>query len=323
MLKTNMNKRYAGLLAALLGGGFCGLVQAQSNVTVYGNIDVAINKESNAAAKMDRGYNNWLGFKGKEVLAEGLATTFNVQTRFKPDTGAVERTSTLFQGETTVGLSSEKYGNLRIGRAFTPHWQNIWAFEPWYNGALNGSLAAYQSGSYTSDGVNDAAMGWADYCRISNGVFVESADMSGVRVSLAGQIEKNLLARTRNVGASVNFNRGALATLVTYERNMNKDNIYFVGASYGFGKLTVMGSFAKTNVAGQAAERLGVLAATYAVGTDTIRAGYGHNELSGASKASVGYVHALSKRTNLYADLYQEKIAANSTGTALGINHTF
>jgi predicted porin len=297
---------------------------------MYGNLDVAINKESNAALKMDRGYNNWIGFKGQEDLGDGLSAIFNLQTRFKPDTGAQERPTAFLQGESTVGLKSTTVGSLRVGRAVTPLWNNIWLFEPWYNSGFNGSLATYQTGSYSSDGISDVALGYANFARISNGVFYDSPDFSGFRFAVAGEVEKNPLAKTRNVGISLNYGKGPIGAMASYERNGNNDNIYFLGGSYDFSGLVIMGSYSHTKLvginaeqAGRNSERLMVLAATYALGTDTIKAGYGRNQDSGNHKTSLGYSHPLSKRTALYADLYREKTTVNVTGYAVGMSHTF
>lgn len=299
---------------------------AQSNVTIYGNLDVAINKESNAAVKMDRGYNNWVGFKGQEDLGGGMSTLFNLQTRFKIDTGEQERPQTFWQGESTVGLKSNTLGTVRMGRAVTPLWNNIWLFEPWYNSGFNGSLATYQTGSFSSDGVTDVALGYANFARISNGLFYDSPDFDGWRFAVAGEVEKNAnpAAKARNTGISVNYAKGPVGAMVSYERNARTDDIYFVGGSYAFGNLNLMGSYARTKLIAQEQERLAVLAATYAVGIDTIKTGYGRNLVNSNNKVSVGYNHPLSKRTNLYADLYREKtVTSKITGYAIGMNHTF
>lgn len=324
-LRNNAIKIGLALVAAVASSA-----QAQTSVTMYGNLDVAINKESDAAVKMGRGYNNWIGFKGQEDLGDGLSAIFNLQTRFIPSTGAQERPTTFLQGESTVGLKSAKVGSLRIGRAVTPLWNNIWLFEPWYNSGFNGSLASYQTGSFSSDGVNDVALGYANFARISNGVFYDSPDFSGFRFAIAGEVERNPLAKTRNIGISLNYGKGPVGAMASYERNDNNDNIYFLGGSYDFSGLVIMGSYAHTKLvginaaaAGRSSERLMVLAATYALGTDTVKAGYGRNQDSGNHKVSLGYSHPLSKRTALYTDLYREKTKANTTGYAAGISHTF
>lgn len=334
---TNLNRReslqirsHALKLGFFLIATAASQAQAQTKVTMYGNLDVSIGKESGGAIIMGRGYNNWLGFKGQEDLGDGLAAIFNLQTRFIPGTGAQERPTTFLQGESTVGLKTNDLGSLRLGRAVTPLWNNIWLFEPWYNSGFNGSLASYQTGSYSSDGISDAALGYANFARISNGVFYDSPDFSGFRFAVAGEVEKNPLAKTRNIGISLNYGKGPIGAMASYERNDNNDNIYFLGGSYDFSGLVLMGSYAHTKLvginaaaAGRSSERLMVLAATYAVGTDTIKAGYGRNQDSGNHKVSLGYSHPLSKRTILYGDLYREKIKTDITGYAVGMSHTF
>jgi predicted porin len=322
---TSQNTSFLGglLLACAIPASYA---YAQSNVTVYGNLDVAINKESNAALKMDRGYNNLIGFKGLEQLGGGLSTLFNLQMRFKIDTGEQERPQTFWQGESTVGLKSDTLGTVRVGRALTPLWNNVWLFEPWSNSGFNGSLATYQTGGFSSDGITDAALGYANFSRIGNGLFYDSPDFDGWRFAAAEEVERNAdpAAKSRNTGVSVNYAKGAIGAMVSYERNAKTDDIYFLGFSYAVGNLNAMGSYARTKLIDREQERLAVLAATYAVGIDTVKAGYGRNLVNGNHKVSVGYNHPLSKRTNLYADLYRENTAmSDMTGYAIGMNHTF
>ena len=87
------------------------------------------------------------------------------------------------------------------------------------------------------------------------------------------------------------------------------DHIFYFGGACSIGGLTLIGSYSHTRT-----ESL-MLAFTYSAGSGTIRSGYGHTR-HGGHKASIGYIHALSKRTNAYADLYR-------AGMALGMNHSF
>ncbi|WP_148415830.1 porin [Noviherbaspirillum massiliense] len=312
-------------VAAFLGAAsFVAPAIASPDLTVYGNLDLGLVKERGTAARLDRGYNNWLGIKGQENLGGGLSAIFDIQTRFNPDTGQQERPLTFWQGESTVGLRSKSAGTLRLGRALTPLWQNVWAYEPWANSGFNGSLATYQTGSYSSDGVNDAALGYANFSRIGNGVFYSTPEFSGMRVDLASEIERADGADARTAGAAFNYANGPLAAMLSCERNARKDDICFLGASYRLGAATVMGSYSRANLANDVRERNIVLAGTYAIGADSLRAGYGRSDGSGdIHKISVGYVHALSGRTDLYADLYREDWIESANGMAIGMSHTF
>ena len=316
--------RHAIIVALLAAASFSSQATAQSNIVLYGNIDLSVTSESGSSARLDRGYNNWLGFKGQEDLGDGLFAVFNLQTRFNPDTGQQERPLTYWQGESTVGLKSASAGTLRLGRALSPLWHNLWAFEPWQNSGFNGSLSAYQTGRYSSDGVNDAALGFADFSRISNGAFYQSPDLAGFTLHVASQVERGRGADARTRGLSLNYASGPLGAMLSYESNARKDDIYFIGASYKLRALTVMGSTASNQVIDAGRERTFVLAGTYAMGTNMIRTGYGGNRENDNRKFSVGYVHALSSRTRLYTDLYRERTALSyRNGVAIGMNHTF
>jgi predicted porin len=312
----------------LLAAGLAGHATAQSNVTMYGYIDMGLVKESGTTTRLDRGNNNWLGFKGSEDLGDGLSAVFNVQMRFNPDTGMQEK-PTLFQGETTVGLASNSLGKLRIGRALTPFWAAKWAFEPWWDSQFMGSIGAYQNGSYSSDPTN--ALGFANFSRIPNGVFYDSPNFGGFNVRVASEVEKAVGATARTISFATNYSNGPLAAAISYEKNNLKDDILFLGASYQLSALTLMGSYGRVQLLGAPKkENNYTLAAAYALGADTLRAGYGRtNDVGGTTlgtsqnKISVGYNHSLSKRTNLYADLYREKIATDINGVALGMNHSF
>lgn len=302
----------------------CAPALAQSSLAIYGNLDIGIAKESGSPARMDRGYNNWIGLRGEENLGEGLSAIFNVQTRFNPDTGQQERPNTFWQGETTVGLKSASAGTLRLGRALSPLWHDVWAFEPWLNSGFNASLAAYQTGSYTSDGVQDAALGFANFSRFGNGVFYQSPTLAGLNVHVAAEVEKAAGAPGRAAGLALAYTRGGFATMGSWERNRAEDDIAFLGASYKLGPATLMGSLARHEPAAGARERTFVLAGTWALGSNTLRAGYGRNRDLDDDKLSLGLVHALSRRTNLYADLYRRDLASDTReGFALGVNHSF
>ncbi|HUG24388.1 porin [Piscinibacter sp.] len=302
--------------------------QAQGNVTVYGLLDLALVKQSGGrATSVDRGSNNRIGFRGTEDLGDGLRATFHLQHRFRPDTGAVERAPVFWQGESTVGLARDGWGSLRLGRATTAMWQKNWAFEPWGASGFNASLGAFQLGNYTfsSDGTNDAAMGSANFARSPNAVFYNSPNFAGFSVAVSGQVEKDAGAKSRNTSVSFNYDQGPLSVMLSGEQNTDEDVMGFVAASYAIGPLKLMGSYAHIEHDGAGDESSYVVAATYNLATGTVRGGYGRDSDVGAWKTSFGYVHPLSKRTSLYADLWRQKSATSDAfnGLALGMSHSF
>jgi len=322
-----------GLGLLLCCAGLAGAARAQDAATVYGYLDLGLVRESGAGARLDRGLNNWLGVRGVEGLDGDLAATFNVQMRFDPDTGMQERASTLFQGETTVGLRSKTLGGLRLGRALSPLWQEKWRYDPWYDSGFMGSLESY-NGDFDSDGLPSAD--FHNYSRVGNGVFYASPGLGGVRFFGMAELEAPAAGQPveRARGAALTYADGAATAMLSYERNHVADSIVYLAGSYRIDQLTVLGAYSRSRLVLSGGERRSaLLAGTYALGAQLLRFGYGRLRESGQHKASVGLSHALSKRTNIYADLYREKMAATGNGgasdgmalngVALGINHAF
>jgi predicted porin len=321
-------KYFKPLTAAAFAAVACS-AQAQNSVTVYGLLDLALVKQSGGrGASVDRGNNNRIGIRGTEDLGDGLRATFNVQHRFRTDTGAIERPAVFWQGESTVGLSSTTWGSLRLGRGSTAMWQKNWVFEPWGGIGFNASLGAFQAGnfSFSSDGTNDAALGSANSGRTPNSVFYNSPTFSGFSVAVSGQVEREADAKTRNTSMSFNYDQGPLSVMLAGEQNTDRDRIAFAGASYAFGPFQLMGSYAYIEHDGAATEASWVAAGSYALRTGTLRAGYGRDKDIDLSKLSLGYLHPLSRRTAVYVDTWRQKSGTpggSFNGVALGMSHTF
>ena len=302
-----------------------------SEVTVYGYLDMGYIKESGRDMRLGRGQNNWIGFRGKEDIGNGTCVTFNLQTRFEPATGAAERASTFWQGETTVGFSNPAFGSFRFGRAMTPLWEEKWPFDPWYDSALMGSLANY-NGDFDSDGL-DPHGDFSNYSRVGSATFYSSPVMAGfqVHVSIEGEMQEG--ANARSAGFSLNYNKGVLAAMLAVERNHLSDEIVYVAGSYVFGPWRALASYSHTDFSAQSALNRGMsvkrsmmLAGIYSRGMDKIRFGYGRIRESGDYKYTTGYNMGLSKRTNLYIDVYREFLKSTNShmnGIAVGMNHSF
>lgn len=309
------------LLAGLFGSSAPAL--GQGEVAMYGNLDIGIKKRSDDAVQVGRGFNNWLGWRGSEQLDHGLEVFFVTEMRFNLDDGSQERPDNLMQGETTVGLRSKELGSLRLGRAMTPLWWEIWKYDPWINSGENASMFAYQSGSYTSDGVRDAEIGYANFSRFENAVFYTTPSIGGWSMHAAGEIERDPRDVRRPAGVSFNYAQGSVLGQVALERNSNDDRIGVVAMSWESGPLRLMATASRHLPRIAAREEVAMVAATYRTGSITWRTGYGRNFSLGHDKLGVGAIHHLSPRTGLYADLYHERTVHDATGAALGIMHTF
>lgn len=150
----------------------CAGAQAQSNVTLYGVVDVNVQQfNSGGTGKATMVGNGGLstsriGFRGIEDLGGGLKAGFVFEGSINPDTGEGRNTNTNNQpsGAATAGNTGFKFdriayvslanslGELRLGHDFIPtHWNSIY-FDP-FN--ANGVARA---GNLTFAGVSAAPL---------------------------------------------------------------------------------------------------------------------------------------------------------------------
>lgn len=117
------------LSLALLGAA--GAAQAQSSVTLYGVIDTSLTFVHNATPT---GQNQWSisnnsggdlagtrwGLKGQEDLGGGLSAIFQLENGFDPGNGKLLQNSREFGRQAFVGLTSDKFGTVTLGRQYDP-----------------------------------------------------------------------------------------------------------------------------------------------------------------------------------------------------------
>lgn len=109
--------------AVALAAGLCSTA-AMAQVTVYGIVDVGVERVSNVNAAGDSAvkmpsltgsFPSRIGFKGSEDLGNGVQAVFTLETGFAPDTGTLGQGNRLFGRQAWVGLKSS-YGTLMLGR---------------------------------------------------------------------------------------------------------------------------------------------------------------------------------------------------------------
>ena len=106
------------LLALAALTAFTGAVSAQSNVTMYGRIDLSVNKGVGTTDKtISNGSGSRLGLRGSEDLGGGMAAIFNIEHRFNADTG-VDGSGRMWSARSLVGLKGN-FGQVTLGREYT------------------------------------------------------------------------------------------------------------------------------------------------------------------------------------------------------------
>ncbi|TQK07844.1 porin [Herbaspirillum sp. SJZ107] len=104
------------------------LAYAQTNVQVYGSIDVAVEHVTNANAAGDSLTRmpslsgglmpSRVGFRGTEELGNGLKAIFVLESGFSPDTGMMGQGNRLFGRQAWVGLAGS-WGQVTVGRNYS------------------------------------------------------------------------------------------------------------------------------------------------------------------------------------------------------------
>ena len=133
-----MNNTKHALAMLTLGAMALGPAAAQSSVTVYGRLNVAMEHMETSAAgaaaggkalSVTRLVNNRsvFGFKGTEDLGGGNKAIFQVEGTLSPDTGE----GSPAQRDTRVGLEGG-YGQLFLGHWTTPYNNSTSGLDPFY-----------------------------------------------------------------------------------------------------------------------------------------------------------------------------------------------
>jgi len=327
------------LLAAALLAGFAGAAHAQSNVTLYGIIDIGlgynkIKAGSNSQSRigMIDGVQNgsrW-GLRGSEDLGDGLRAVFQLESGFSSRNGNPGQGQRLFGRQATLGLASDSWGQLDFGR------QTNMASK--YFGDIDPMAAAYTQ-SNLGHGI-----GSVNTRRLSNMVMYRTPDIDGFQFGIGysfnttdGTQEFRTRHNNRSLTTGLRYLNGPLNVAVSFDQvraanEKAKPKIYAIGATYDFEVVKVAAAYGRTSdgwMNGQEAEGFntgfgageifekGFKANSYMLGLSA-PLGDGskvftsvqiikpkNNKLTGDDETtnvySVGYTYDLSKRTNLYS----------------------
>jgi len=118
-----MKKKVIVIAIALLGATASSAF-AQSSVTLYGVIDEGIDYTNNvghgSVVELTSGYaqgSRW-GMKGTEDLGGGLKAVFQLENGFDLNSGRLNQGGRMFGRQAYVGLSSDRFGTITLGRQY-------------------------------------------------------------------------------------------------------------------------------------------------------------------------------------------------------------
>jgi len=350
-------------LAAL--ASFAGVASAQSSVTLFGIVDATLafghGTASNKTQLTNSGYNSSrLGFRGTEDLGGGMSASFWLEAGLNNDDGQGAATNSnnqatgagaavagrqglTFNRRSTVSLAGG-WGELRLGRDYTPQFWNLTVFDPFgtngvgttqtLNSIVTGPTAVRASNSigYFLPGNLGGFYGQVQYYlgeNNSNAANKDDGTGYGLRFGFAnGPFNVALaLSRTKYAAGDVQQNN--------------------VAGQWDFGVAKLMGeySFDKNEAVTSGKGKGYLVGGLIPVGAGEIRLAYSRYkvELAAATptakKWAIGYDYNLSKRTVLYTTYAHVSNSGgagqalngatltstndSSTGLDIGIRHAF
>ncbi|WP_343649304.1 porin [Herbaspirillum sp.] len=355
---TRTYARQLALGAALLLSTHAAL--AQSGVTIYGIVDTGFVHESGgrngSVNKITGGIGSGsrLGFKGTEDLGGGMSALFVLESGFQSDTGAMGQGGLLFGRQSYVGLSGAQ-GTLTVGRQYTPHYTGFVLADPFAAGfAGNAANLAANSGSRMDNTVKYVSPSFGGVSAEAVYGFGENAGSNamgrawgGALAYANGGLSLRLAHHNRNMDTpTVQRSENAKNTLLSgsYDLKVVKFNFgYGINKGYGSSALNNANAYglavAPTPTTDSHDMILGV---TLPLGQHKLIASYIRKDdrtrfNQDASQLGLGYLYALSRRTELYttvARIWNRNGAGYTVGSAIetgsgdmawnaGIRHTF
>jgi predicted porin len=332
------------LIALAVAGALCGAAQAQSNVTIYGRLDINYTTLWGDGQRMnvvDPGgiSGSRLGFKGSEDLGNGLKAVFLLEY------GSLK--NDINQGingarESYVGLKGN-WGTVIGGYIYSPADD----FNSGYDGLSNSGLLSARSNM-----LNDGGFSTKVDDTIENAVAYISPSFSGLTVrGVFGLGEQTSGPKEKKYALGAEYERGPFKTAVVHHYIDNRggtaedlrETAFGVGYDFGFAKL--LGTFVTKKATDGGRDKSWALGAQIPAGPGTVRLSYAKLDMSkdsgdeDAKGWTAAYFYEISKRTTIYtgyhtldngdlASYKHERLTGLSAGSdarlmTLGMRHKF
>lgn len=345
------------LIALAVLASAAGAASAQSSVTLFGIVDATVQFGRGTVADRTQlgnsGYNSSrLGFRGVEDLGGGMSASFWLEAGLSNDNGtgvgtnlnnqaagaSGGATGLVFNRRSTVSLAGG-WGELRLGRDYTPQFWNLTVFDPFgtngvgttqtLNSIVTGVTAVRASNTvgYFLPGNLGGFYGQVQYYmgeNLNNAANKDDGTGTGLRLGFAnGPFNVALgMSRTEYAAGDVRQNN--------------------IGGQWDFGIAKAMAHISRDEN-GAIDGKGWLIGGLFPVGAGEIRAAYSRYETDAVGqpetkKLALGYVHNLSKRTAVYTTWARVKNSGgaaqalngsvtgantNSSGLDLGIRHSF
>lgn len=324
-------------LLALIALAASATAHAQSTVTVFGIVDAAVTYGSGSISSrkqlMNSGYNSSrLGFRGVEDLGGGSYAGFHIEGAINNDDGSGANTNTNNQASGAISSNGGMtwgrkvhvtlgggWGELRLGRDYTPIYSNKSAFDSFgTNGVGSSQVQVSNIGGFTSVRASNS-IGYFLPPRIG-GLYGTVMYFMGENVSGAANSKDGTGSGIRIGYTSGPLNVAAATQRTSYVAgDITTSN---AGFSYNAGFAIIKAMYDRDAISGGVTGEGAVAGVQIPFGAHEIRSSYGYYERDAAgnpkvAKLSLGYVYTLSKRTLVYTTVARVR---NAGGSAVGLN---
>ncbi len=314
--------RATALFLSLLGATAATHAQtasAGSSVQLYGLVDACVTRADLGAATykaLNSGclYGSRWGFRGSEDMGGGLRAGFVLEGGFNIDSGQLGQGNRIFGRKALLNLSTP-WGGIEAGRDYAPAFYVVQPIDPMALGIGTASSTIWTGASSTTVARNDNAVNllspaWGDWsARLQVGA---GEGGTGTARKTMGF---NLMHRSARTIAAIAHTRAANAA------DTADDSATTLGVRHDFGAFSLAaiaqsGSWKGSRTVAAPSNAASIYSRDYrsylvggsvrvgAVGTvNTSLKRYDDRTAPNfdATQFSVNYVHALSKRTDLYA----------------------
>jgi len=233
-----------------------GAAQAQSSVTLFALVDVNVthySAGSKSGASDDNVVNDgtvnglngsrW-GIKANEDLGGGLKAGVLLESGVLADTGALGQGGRSFGRQGYIYLSSDKLGDLRLGRQYI--------FEDSVMGQSNpfGNALTLNPGTGVTN-VGKSLPFWLNAPRADNVIQLQSLNYGGFQAGVQFAPQEGALDRFH--GLKLSYATGPLSTAASYEWNKsqadgkNVNRSLTLAANYNFGIVKVLGGIQRNS----------------------------------------------------------------------------
>lgn len=338
-----------------------GAAHAQSSVQLYGVVDAYIGKQQLAGSQSltvlgngGKSFSHW-GMRGEEDLGDGLKAVFDIAGFLRADTGEAGRfgPDAMFSRSALVGVQGA-WGSLRLGRITTPNFISTVRLNPFGDSTTFNpiTLHTYVGGQPLDAAIASGGPAGVSDSTFSNSVAYTSPLVAGFSASAQYALGEANGSDSRRIGYSLTYGNGPLLVSLSGEtinkptlppapvvpatnQKQGQDTLQ-LGASYDLTavKLFAQWSQTKIDLPSNASRDFSTiqLGASAPIGAGKLLFSLASTKRDETALSSIkrttwalGYDHALSKRTDLYAVVMRDTVTNLSGGTSLGagIRHRF